>query len=418
MDTIRAHRILNAFVCGLFLICLLIPDYASGSGDVMELPTGQHVFPPYAPVSSPTMNAIALQAQPIGAGPIASGESTLSMRIGLSGFAEPVDVYFGVEAPSSASDNFFILTQMNVLQPISAGVAVWKRNTSLATDEVLFGDIPVALLPPGTYSLYLLVTPAGRLDNYYLWQTNIESWWRPAPRTGWQIQLEGHIDTSSDVAVYDIDLFDADAAAVSFLRAQGRRVICYFSAGSYEDWRPDAGDFPATLLGNDYPGWPGERFLDIRSSEARQIMARRLDLCKAKGFDGADPDNIDVFDTDSGFPLTRQDGIDYARWLAREAHKRGLAIGQKNAYSLTGDLQPYFDWALTEDCYGEDPSVAWCSQMIPFIANNKAVFMVEYTDTLATVDFLENACIWGNEQNRFSPILKNRDLDSALITCR
>lgn len=418
MVMIRSHMILHAFACGLFLICLLIPDYASGGGDVMELPTGQHVFPPYTPVSSPTVNAVALQARPIGAGPLASGEGTLSLRIGLPGFADPVDVYFGIEVPVSGPDNFFLLTPMNALQPVSAGVVAWKKDRSSVTDEGLFGDIPVALLPSGRYNLYLLVTPAGRLDNYYLWQTGIESWWRPVPRTSWQIQLEGTIDADFETAVYDIDLFDPDAAAVASLRAEGRRVICYFSAGSYEDWRPDAADFPAAILGNDYPDWPGERFLDIRSAEAREIMSRRLDLCKTKGFDGTDPDNIDVFDTDSGFPLTRQDGIDYARWLAREAHKRGLAIGQKNAYRLTEELQPYFDWALTEDCYGEDPSSPWCSQVAPYVANNKAVFMVEYTDAITAEDFMDNACIWGNEQNGFSPVLKNRDLDAALQTCR
>ena len=32
-----------------------------------------------------------------------------------------------------------------------------------------------------------------------------------------------------------------------------------------------------------------------------------------------------------GFPLTYQDQLQYALWLADEAHKRGLAIGVKNA---------------------------------------------------------------------------------------
>src|SRR4029079_13653563 len=64
--------------------------------------------------------------------------------------------------------------------------------------------------------------------------------WQPHPGTSWQIQLQGTLDTSVAASVYDIDLFDTSASTIAVLRAAGRRVICYFSAGSYEDWRPDA----------------------------------------------------------------------------------------------------------------------------------------------------------------------------------
>ena len=67
-------------------------------------------------------------------------------------------------------------------------------------------------------------------------------------------------------------------------------------------------DFPAAVLGNDYPGWPGEKFVDIRAKAVRDIMAKRFDVCKQKGFDGVEPDNMDVYGNRSGFPLTEQDG--------------------------------------------------------------------------------------------------------------
>src|SRR5262249_44643767 len=70
--------------------------------------------------------------------------------------------------------------------------------------------------------------------------------WTPAPRTSWQWQLTGTIDTRFDVAMYDIDLFDAPQSVIDSLHASGRIVICYFSAGSYENWRPDTGDFPTS----------------------------------------------------------------------------------------------------------------------------------------------------------------------------
>ena len=64
--------------------------------------------------------------------------------------------------------------------------------------------------------------------------------WRPTPGTSWQWQLSGSIDDSLDVAMYDVDLFDAPTAVIERLHARGIKVICYFSAGSFESWRPDA----------------------------------------------------------------------------------------------------------------------------------------------------------------------------------
>jgi len=233
--------------------------------------------------------------------------------------------------------------------------------------------------------------------------------WKPNAGTSWQWQLTGTIDKTVNVNVYDIDGFDNDASVVNALHAQGRKVICYLSVGSYEDWRPDAKSFPAAVLGNEYPGWPGERFVDIRAKALREIMAARLDLCRQKGFDGIEPDNMDVYAANSGFPLTEKDGIDYANWLAGEAHARGLNIGQKNASEIAKKLQPTFDWVLTEDCYDQ----GWCADVSVYIDNDKPVFMSEYTDT--GVDF-DAACSWGKPK-KYSPILKARDLDAAVQFC-
>src|SRR5262245_15557289 len=55
--------------------------------------------------------------------------------------------------------------------------------------------------------------------------------WAPHPGTSWQWQLQGTIDTSYNVEMYDIDLFDVPQSTIDGLHAAGRRVICYFSAG-------------------------------------------------------------------------------------------------------------------------------------------------------------------------------------------
>src|SRR5262249_26019023 len=131
--------------------------------------------------------------------------------------------------------------------------------------------------------------------------------WVPPPGTTWQWQLTGVIDTSFDVAMYDIDLFDAPQTVIDSLHAQGRIVICYFSAGSYENWRSDASSFPSASLGNALSGWPGERWLDVRSDAVRTIMRARLDRAVTKRCDGVEPDNVDGFANNTGFPLTAAD---------------------------------------------------------------------------------------------------------------
>lgn len=108
--------------------------------------------------------------------------------------------------------------------------------------------------------------------------------------------------------MYDITLFDTDAATVAVLHAEGRTVICYVNAGGWEDWRPDAGRFPDTVIGENLDGWEGERWLDIRRLEVlAPIMEARIDPCESKGFDGIEPDNVDGFLNDTGFPLTYDD---------------------------------------------------------------------------------------------------------------
>ena len=113
--------------------------------------------------------------------------------------------------------------------------------------------------------------------------TSTTDWWHPAPGLTWQWHLsEPPVDTSVEAQVYDIDLFDNDAPVVKTLHDQGRKVICYISVGSREDWRPDVNQFLPELLGKDYEGWPGEKWLDIRRIDLlAPIMRHRLDLCKA-----------------------------------------------------------------------------------------------------------------------------------------
>lgn len=233
--------------------------------------------------------------------------------------------------------------------------------------------------------------------------------WHPTPGTTWQWQLSGTIDTSLPVMMYDVDLFDTPDAVFSTLRARGTRIVCYFSAGSHEDWRADASEIPSSSVGGPVDGWAGERWLDIRSANVRTRMRSRLVRAKQRGCDGVEPDNVDAYANTSGFPLTAADQLDYNRFLAREAHALGLSIGLKNDLDQVAQLVGDFDWALSEECVAYDE----CARLAPFIAANKAVFHVEYgAGTLATT-----VCPRTNALG-FDTLIKNLELDAWRVACR
>jgi len=234
------------------------------------------------------------------------------------------------------------------------------------------------------------------------------TWWRPTPGTSWQIQLQGKINTSYAVQMYDIDLFDAPKRVIRSLRERGIKVVCYFNAGAFEDWRPDAAAFPPEVLGHPLEGWPGERWLDIRRLDLlAPIMRARLDLARRKGCDGVDPDNVDGYTHNTGFPLTAADQLRYNRWLAREAHARGLAIGLKNDLDQIPQLVADFDFAINEQCF----QYRECDRLMPFIQANKPVFGIEYQGNRAAI------CADANRRN-FDTLIKRPDLKAWRIACR
>jgi len=252
-----------------------------------------------------------------------------------------------------------------VMRPIS----LIRRDGPADTGDVRLRVVPVAF----TTLVGLLLPTIGGAQAADAAQT-ASAVWRPQARATWQWQLTGKVDQSVNAAVYDIDLFDNDARVVASLHAKGRKVICYMSAGSWEDWRPDAAAFPAAVKGRSN-GWPGERWLDIRRLDLlAPILNARLDLCKAKGFDAVEPDNVDGYTNVSGFPLTSDDQLRFNRWLADAAHARGLGIGLKNDVEQVPALVTHFDFAVNESCvtYNE------CRTLTPFVAAGKAVFHVEY----------------------------------------
>jgi hypothetical protein len=200
--------------------------------------------------------------------------------------------------------------------------------------------------------------------------------WKPKPGTGpWQFQLQGRIDTTVRAPVYEVDGFDVPRRTVRQLRSRGRRVICYFSAGSWENFRPDRTKFPKSVLGKRYDGYPDERWLDIRRYQLfSKPLRARIRMCARKGFDAIEADNVAGYQNRTGFPLTAADQLEFNRWLARQAHRNGLSIGLKNDPSQVSQLVADFDFAVVEQCF----QYRECGSFRPFIKAGKAVFSVEY----------------------------------------
>lgn len=228
--------------------------------------------------------------------------------------------------------------------------------------------------------------------------------WMPPLGARWQYQLQGSKDYPAsggiDVnvaarpfgggapvrpAVFDIDLYvdsrvagndsTPNVAAVDAIHAQGDHVICYVNGGAWEEWRPDAADFPEDVKGKPLEGWPGERWLDIRQRDVLlPLMEARVAGCRDAGFDAVEWDNVDGYTQDSGFDITAADQVAYNAELANLSHAYGLSVGLKNDLEQIDDLVSYFDFAVNEQCaqYRE------CGMLRPFVDAGKAVFQVEY----------------------------------------
>ena len=183
--------------------------------------------------------------------------------------------------------------------------------------------------------------------------------------------------------MFDVDLFDAqsgeiNAGVIGRLHAKGIKVVCYMDSGAWESYRPDASQFPKSVIGNS-TGWSGENWLDIRSQSwpaFEPIIINRMKLAVASGCDGIEPDQNNPVGNNPGFPITYADEKAWYLEVAKDAHALGLAVVMKNGIELLPDRQlvAAFDGALNEQCY----QFHECARLSAFVKAGKWVGEVEY----------------------------------------
>ncbi len=236
--------------------------------------------------------------------------------------------------------------------------------------------------------------------------------WMPKPGTSWQWQLSGTggIDTSFNVQMYDIDLFDTPVATIDALHAAGRKVVCYFDT-AYEPGRPDSAQL-APYKHNAVMGWPGQYWLDVRVPVVVSVMKTRIALAAQHGCDGIEADDVDSFSNSPGTGITAAEQQAFIRALAAEAHAKGMSYALKSDIADGPAVLDDVDFVINEECFTYNE----CDALLPFIKAGKAVFDVEYTaGDLASKG--ASVCTSSNALG-FDTLIKHLDLGAPRYSCK
>eukprot|EP00698_Gefionella_okellyi_P023826 TRINITY_DN8249_c0_g1_i1.p1 TRINITY_DN8249_c0_g1~~TRINITY_DN8249_c0_g1_i1.p1 ORF type:complete len:265 (-),score=58.95 TRINITY_DN8249_c0_g1_i1:22-816(-) len=205
-------------------------------------------------------------------------------------------------------------------------------------------------------------------------------YWHPTPGVTWDYQASGNIDAAVPVQAYAVPLFETTAESIQAAQAAGKKVICMFSAGVYEDWRPDAGMYPPSILGEAVDAVDTHRrYVNIRATHVSgfsDILSARFELALQKGCDAVVPDDTDLYLRRTGFDIETGNQLKFNKWLALQAHSRDITIGLMNSFDLAEDLCATYDFAVAEECNVYDE----CKFLAGFVAQNKAVLAVSYVE--------------------------------------
>ncbi|MCU1446167.1 MAG: Secreted protein [Cryobacterium sp.] len=227
----------------------------------------------------------------------------------------------------------------------------------------------------------------------------------PPAGVGLDYQLGGAYDPPAGVGVIVRDSTESPAA--------GLYSVCYLNGfqtqpADSERVLTDSPDLVLTDGGEPVrdENWPDEFLYDTSTAQSRSAIAALLlpaiTACARDGFDAVEIDNLDSFTRSAGL-LTVDDNLALAGLFVAGAHAAGLAIGQKNAAELAGELAGTFDFAVVEECD------RWQECGLYTGAYGDQVWAIEYADDLR-LDFASACAEPGRPR---SMILRDRDLVAA-----
>ncbi len=233
----------------------------------------------------------------------------------------------------------------------------------------------------------------------------------PTGKISWDWQIGAGSDSGvvvpAGVTLMDVDGFDISASKVAEMKQKGIYTVCYLDVGSYEAGRSDFDqykydDYKYLLLEKD-PDWP-EYFFDITdvfkpNSLLAKILKGRFQMCKDKGFDAVEPDNLQndenvrgiVTDLNpTGRKISTQQQIDFNGWVADTVHQYGLAVFQKNgpdkilSKDKTGKMMvEKFDGILNEQCQEySTQGASECTPLAEYTKLGKLALNVEYKSSI------------------------------------
>ncbi len=162
------------------------------------------------------------------------------------------------------------------------------------------------------------------------------------------------------------------------------------------------------MIGRPVWGDYSHRWVDIRNTGVRDLMASRIELAASIGCDAVDVSYLELWYQNTGFFITYGDQLSFNRFLADTAHGIGLAIALHNTSQQINDLVGWFDFAIVEGCL----EAGECVLYAPFQALGKPVFHVEYTGMTYEMHVCNAA-----RDLRFNSIIKEREHDRNARAC-
>ncbi|MEO0394292.1 MAG: endo alpha-1,4 polygalactosaminidase [Pseudomonadota bacterium] len=238
----------------------------------------------------------------------------------------------------------------------------------------------------------------------------VQSRWQPAPDAKFDLQFATPMQLQRQVDFLVLDLADALPNEVDTLVGNGTAAVCYFNGGSVNTQDDDFDLVEPLVVGRSLTTDPQERWLDIRRlDDVAGLVRGRLDRCLDKGFQAALVGNLENFLFRSGFPVGQRQQIAFNKFIADEAHARGLAIGMWNSRSQIAPLSSDYDFIVVSGCFTD----GWCNETQPFIDNGKPAFLVEFAEgDRSDVEFCQ-----ANQTFGTMGIIKRRILDGWLRLC-